>query len=97
MESYEVATIIRLPKNIGLFCKRALSKRRYPVKETYILKEPTNHSHPICIVLQYPPTNPGVTVCGDTRAPGPRKRDEASRPDDNDFALLVLALSGADP
>ena len=44
---YEVATISRLPKNIGLFCKRALYKRLYFAKETYIFKEPTNHSHPI--------------------------------------------------
>ena len=44
---YEVATIHRLPKNIGLFCKRALWKRLYSAKDTYILKEPTNHSHTI--------------------------------------------------
>jgi len=34
-------------KIIGLFCKRALRKRRYSAKETYNSKEPTNHSHPI--------------------------------------------------
>jgi len=44
---YEVATISRLPKNIGLFCKRALQNRRYSAKETYDFKEPTNRSHPI--------------------------------------------------
>jgi len=32
----------RLPKNIGLFCKRALQKRLYSAKETYVLKESTN-------------------------------------------------------
>ena len=32
---------------IGLFCKRALKKRRYSAKETYHFKEPTNRSHPI--------------------------------------------------
>ena len=32
---------------IGIFCKRALQKRRYSAKETYNLKEPTNRSHPI--------------------------------------------------
>ena len=32
---------------IGLFCKRALSKRRHSAKETYNFKEPTKHSHPI--------------------------------------------------
>jgi len=30
---------------MGLFCKRALQKRRYSAKETYIFKEPTNRSH----------------------------------------------------
>jgi len=35
-------------KIIGLFCKRALLKRRYSTKETYNFKEPTNRSHPIC-------------------------------------------------
>jgi len=39
--------VSRLLKNIGLFCKRALQKRLYSAKETYILKELTNHSHPI--------------------------------------------------
>jgi len=33
---YEVTTISRLPKNIGLFCKRALQRRLYSAKETYI-------------------------------------------------------------
>jgi len=51
---YGVATISRLPKNIGFFCKRALYKRRYSAKETYNSKEPTNHSHPVrrmrCII-----------------------------------------------
>jgi len=42
-----VATISRLLKIIGLFCKRALYKRLYPAKETYDFKEPTNRSHPI--------------------------------------------------
>jgi len=32
---------------IGLFCKRALSKRRYSAKETCNFKEPTNRSRPI--------------------------------------------------
>jgi len=32
---YGVATNSRLLKIIGLFCKRALQKRRYPAKETY--------------------------------------------------------------
>ena len=47
--SYEVATNCRLPKNTGLFCKRALLNRLYSAKETCIFKEPTNHSHPISV------------------------------------------------
>jgi len=46
LNAYKVATISRIPKNIGLFCKRALKKRLYSAKETCIFKEPTNHSHP---------------------------------------------------
>jgi len=45
--SYGVATIMRLLKIIGLFCKRARWKRRYSAKETYNFKEPTTRSHPI--------------------------------------------------
>jgi len=44
---YGVASISRLLKMIGLFCKRALLKRRYSAKETYHFKEPTHRSHPI--------------------------------------------------
>ena len=44
---YEVATVSRLLKIIGLFCKRALLKRLYSAKETYDFKEPTNRSHVI--------------------------------------------------
>ena len=40
------ATISRLLQSIGLFCKRALSKRLYSAKETNNFKEPTNRSHP---------------------------------------------------
>jgi len=47
LEWYGVATMSRLLKIIGLFCKRALQKRLYSAKETYNFKEPTNHSHPI--------------------------------------------------
>jgi len=45
--SYGVATISRMLKNIGLFCKRALQKRPVFCKETCIFKHPTNRSHPI--------------------------------------------------
>jgi len=44
---YGVASISRLLKIIGLFCKRAQQKRLYSSIETYNLKEPTNRSHPI--------------------------------------------------
>jgi len=44
---YGVATCSRFLESIGLFCKRALWKRRYSAKETYHFKEPTNRSHPI--------------------------------------------------
>ena len=46
---FAVASIRRLLKIIGLFCKRALYKRRYSAKETYHFKEPTNRSHPIVL------------------------------------------------
>jgi len=42
-----VASISRLLKIIGLFCKRALQKTLYSAEETYDFKEPTNRSHPI--------------------------------------------------
>jgi len=42
-----VATISRMLKNIGLFCKRDLQKRPIFCKETYIFKHPTHRSHPI--------------------------------------------------
>ena len=46
-ESYEVATVSRIDKITGLFCKRALSKRRYSAKETYNFIDPTDRSQPI--------------------------------------------------
>ena len=46
---YGVATISRMLKNLGLFCKRDLQKRPIFCKETYIFKHPTHRSHPISI------------------------------------------------
>ena len=46
-DTYGVATISRMFKNIGLFCKRALQKRPVFCKETCIFKHPTHRSHPI--------------------------------------------------
>jgi len=45
--AYGLATIRRLLKITGFFCKRALLKRLYSEKETYDFKEPTNRSHPM--------------------------------------------------
>jgi len=44
---YWVATLNRIDKMIGLFCKRALYKRQYSAKETCHLIDPTYRSHPI--------------------------------------------------
>ena len=46
---YGVATISRLLKITGLFCKKDLQKRQYFAKETYDLKEVTKLRHPICV------------------------------------------------
>ena len=50
--TYGVATSSRLLKIIGLFCKKALWKRRFSAKDTSNFKEPTNRSHPIVNGLQ---------------------------------------------
>jgi len=47
VECYGHATLSRLLNIIGLFCKRALEKRRYSAKETCNFEGPTNRSHPI--------------------------------------------------
>jgi len=44
-----VASISRLLKIVGLFCKRALENKRYSAKETCDFKEPTNRSHRIVV------------------------------------------------
>ena len=48
---YVVASINRLLKILGFFCKRALWKSRYSAKETKNFKEPTSRSHPISICV----------------------------------------------
>jgi len=50
---YVVATISRLLKIIGLFCEKALQKRRYSAKETYNFKEPTIRSRPIRVCYRH--------------------------------------------
>ena len=46
-DCYGVASVSRINKITGLFCKRALQKRRYSAKETCNFIDPTNRSHPI--------------------------------------------------
>ena len=46
MCEYGVALISGLDEIVGLFCKRALYKRRYSAKETYNFIDPANRSHP---------------------------------------------------
>ena len=53
--TYGMATISRMLKNIGLFCKRALQKRPVFCKETCIFKHPTHRSHPIPTYFRVPP------------------------------------------
>ena len=48
---YGVATMSRRLQIVVLFCKRALSERRYSAKKIYNFKEPTNRSHPICVYV----------------------------------------------
>jgi len=49
---YRVALVSRIDKIIGLFCKRALQKRRYSAKEAYNFIDPTYHSHPIHLIVR---------------------------------------------
>jgi len=52
---YGVATISRLPKIIGLFCKRAPQKSLYSAKETCNFTEPTHRSHPMTLFVGLTP------------------------------------------
>jgi len=45
-DNYAVATISRLLKNLGLFCRISSLSQGSFAKETYDFKEPTNRSHP---------------------------------------------------
>jgi len=51
VDDYVVALVSWIDKIIGLFCKRALYKRQYFVKETYNLIDSTERSPPICDTL----------------------------------------------
>ena len=52
-DTYGLALVSRIDKIIGLFCKRALSKRLYFAKETSNLIHPTNRNRPIvsCLIF----------------------------------------------
>ena len=52
--SYGVARISRLLKIIGLFCRISSLLYGTFAKETNNVKEPTNHSHPICVFDTFP-------------------------------------------
>jgi len=57
---YEIATISRLLKIIGLFCRIKSLLQGAFAKETYNFKEPTNRSHPIPTTTSHP--HPRATV-----------------------------------
>jgi len=46
---YGVASVSKIDKIIGLFCKRALQKRRYSAKETCNFIDPTDRIHPMLL------------------------------------------------
>ena len=63
-ERYGVATVSRIDKIIGLFCKRALKKRQYSAKEIYNCIDPTYRSHPIGLFgVTFLREGSGVFVC----------------------------------
>ena len=61
---YGLASVSRIDKIIGLFCKRALQKRHCSAKETYNFVDPTYRSHPIYTNSLVHPKNllPRITV-----------------------------------
>ena len=52
-QTYGVASLSRLLKIIGLFCERALEKRRYSAEGTYHFKDPTNRSRHIVVASRH--------------------------------------------
>jgi len=61
-----MATISRLLKIIGLFCKRALEKTLHSPIETCNFKEPTNRSHPVPRTRHPIPRTPPHNMCAVT-------------------------------
>jgi len=53
LSGYGVASVSRIDKIVGLFCKRALQKRRYSAKETYNLIDPTDRSYLMTVATPY--------------------------------------------
>ena len=51
--NYGVASGSRIDKITCFFCTRALSKRQYSAKKTYISIDPTDRSHPIPTYLSF--------------------------------------------
>ena len=52
--TYGMASVSRIDKIIGLFCKRALIKRQYSAKEIYNFVDPTDRSYLIsCSLFMY--------------------------------------------
>jgi len=47
---YALASVSRIDKTIGVFCKRALYKRQHSAKETYNFFVPTDCRHPISVI-----------------------------------------------
>ena len=62
VSDYGVATIGRLLKNIGLFCRISSLLWGSFAKETYHFKEPTNRSHPIQSIKDTVPWYSNLTV-----------------------------------
>jgi len=53
MEEYGVATMSRLLKIIGLFCRTQSRLLGSFAKETYNFKEPTNRSQPLSHLMHF--------------------------------------------
>jgi len=51
LRRYGVATVSRIDKIIGLFCRISSLLLASFAKETYNLIDPTNCSHPVCCVV----------------------------------------------
>ena len=85
---YGVASVSRIDKIIGLFCKRALQKRRYSAKETYNFIDPTDRSHPIPLTrLSFDLT------CNERQLATMSRSDRDSLPDrDSDRDKKIICL-----